>query len=276
MRFVSLVHVEVNCSIPDDADFVAVTRSWLERGAAFFPALFDKVRSGAASARFVDQPRGARMSTRKFSERGWEQRLAGLETRPLGLTLSMWDDSEDALGSVEITAIDEHFDRPGQVRLTLNARAPELTAADAGERWMSFLADRVGSRSVDYGQVVLDANVDHSTSLDMALNRIFIDSIEESTKFLRGYGWITLCPAVLADRLGGPSALEASEAFVEVRKLPSGDVLLLATATPQEFDETALRRVWTAVAPVLPPGQPRRVTGYEHNEVILEDAADAM
>lgn len=75
MRFVSLVHVEVNCSVPDDADFAAVTRGWLESGVAFFPALFDKVLSGVASAGFVDQPRGARMSHRKFSKRGWEQRL---------------------------------------------------------------------------------------------------------------------------------------------------------------------------------------------------------
>ena len=75
MRFVSLVHVEVNCSVPDDADFAAVTRGWLEAGVAFFPALFDKVLSGVASAGFVDQPRGARMSHRKFSKRGWEQRL---------------------------------------------------------------------------------------------------------------------------------------------------------------------------------------------------------
>ena len=87
-------------------------------------------------------------------------------------------------------------DRPGQVRLTLNARAPELSAADASERWMSFLADCVGSRSVGYGQVVLDGNINHATSLDMALTRNPIDSIEESAKFLRGYGWITLCPAV--------------------------------------------------------------------------------
>jgi hypothetical protein len=139
---------------------------------------------------------------------------------------------------------------------------------------MSFLADCVGSRSVDYGEVVLDANIDHATSLDMALDRVFIDSIEESAKFLRGYGWITLCPAVLADRLGGAAGLEASGAFVAVRSLPSGDVLLLATATPQEFDQAALRRVWSAVAPALPPGQPKLTTGYEHNEVILEDAAD--
>jgi hypothetical protein len=72
------------------------------------------------------------MSQRKFSKRGWEQRLTGLEPRPLGPTLSMWDESAEALGSVEITAIDEHFDQPGQVRLTLNARAPELSAAGAG------------------------------------------------------------------------------------------------------------------------------------------------
>ncbi|MEV8374826.1 hypothetical protein AB0P21_18965 [Kribbella sp. NPDC056861] len=270
MRSVSLVHVEVNCSLPDDEEFAMVARRWLEGGAAFFPELFDRLRSGAAIGAFVDQPRGARMSQRKFSLPGWEQRLAGLDNRPLGLTLSM---VEESLGSVEITAIDEHTDQPGQVRLTINARAPELLAPDSGERWMSFLADSVGSRSVDYGQVVLDGNINHSTALDMAVGRDFITSIEESSKFLRGYGWITLCPKVLADRLGGGAGLEASGAFVAVRTLDSGDVLLLATATPQEFDREALRRVWRALAPVLPPGLPEATVGYERNEVILEDAS---
>ncbi|NEA31693.1 hypothetical protein [Streptomyces sp. SID13031] len=160
------------------------------------------------------------------------------------------------------------------MRLTLNARAPELLAQGVGERWMSFLADCVGSRSVDYGQVVLDGNINHSTSLDAGLGRTFITSIKESAKFLRGYGWITLCPKVLADRLGGGAGLEASGAFVAVRTLDSGDVLMLATAIPREFDQEALRRVWRAVAPVLPPGLPEVTVGYEHNEVIYEDAAD--
>jgi hypothetical protein len=274
MRGVSLVHVEVNCSLPDDADFAAVARSWLEGGAAFFPELVNRLNSGAASGAFVDQPRDGRMAQRKFSRSGWERRLAGLDGRPLGQTLAIVDESEDPVGSIEITVVDEHVDMPGQVRLTLNARALELLAPEAGERWMSFLVDCVGSRSVDYGQITLDGNINHGTSLDMALRRDFITSIEESSKFLRGYGWITLCPAVLADRLGGGSALEATGAFVAVRTLSSGDVLLLATASPKEFDQAALRRVWHAVAPVLPPGLPKVTIGYERNEVILEDAAD--
>ncbi|TDD58902.1 hypothetical protein E1263_17110 [Kribbella antibiotica] len=273
MRRISLVHVEVNCSLPADADFAEVARSWLEGGAAFFPELFARLEAGAASGAFVDQPRGARMAQRKFSKSGWEQRLAGLGTRPLGLTLSMVDESDEHVGSVEITVIDEHAGLPGQVRLTVNARTPELLDPGSDERWMSFLADAVGSRSVDYGQVILDGNINHATSLDMAVRRIFIHSIEESSKYLRGYGWITLCPAALAARLGDGAGLEASAAFVAVRTLASGDVLLLATATPQEFDQEALRRVWRALAPVLPPGKPKVKVGYERNEVVLEDAA---
>ncbi|MEU0094482.1 hypothetical protein [Kribbella sp. NPDC006257] len=184
------------------------------------------------------------------------------------------DESEESTGSVQITAIDEHGGKPGQVRLTIDARTPELLAADSGERWMSFLADSIGSRSVDYGQIVLDGNINHSTSLDMALGRDFITSIEESTTFLRGYGWITLCPKVLADRLGGAAGLLASEAFVAVRRLESGDVLLQATESPREFDDDALCLAWIALAPILPPGLPKLSPGYERNEVILENAGD--
>ncbi|MFC9688335.1 hypothetical protein ACFTSF_07315 [Kribbella sp. NPDC056951] len=273
MRGFSLVHAEVNCALPDDADFAAVARRWMEGGVALFPELFARLESGAASAAFVDQPRGGRMAQRKFSESGWQQRLAGLAGRPEGLTLDVVDDSEEPIGAVEITVVDEHAGLPGQVRLTINTRTLDQLDADSGRRWLSFLADAVGSRSVDYGQVTLDGNVNHATSLDMAVGRIFIHSIAESSTFLRGYGWITLCPGVLAERLGRAAGLEASGAFEAVRTLESGDVLLLATATPKEFDREALRKVWRALAPVLPPGRPKSEVGYERNEVILEDAA---
>ncbi|MFK4088500.1 hypothetical protein ACI2LF_30585 [Kribbella sp. NPDC020789] len=280
MRHVAGLHAEVNCSIPDDADFAAVARAWMQRGSALFPELFGKVRAGAARATFVDQPRDGRMMSHRFSESGWDARLAGLDRRPLGLTLAMSDGPEqmsmpdgrpETDQRAEVSVIDEHFDKPGQVRLTITTTG--ASGPDAGDRWMSLLADCVGDRSVDYGQVILDGNINHSTSLDMALGRTFIDSIEESRKFLRGYGWITLCPAVLAERLGGVAGLEASEAFVAVRQLQSGDVLLQATATPQEFDEDALCLAWIALAPVLKPGKPEVSLGYERNEVILEDAA---
>ena len=125
MRFVSLVHVEANCSVPDDADFAAVTRGWLESGVAF-PSV---VRQGPfrGGQRGVRGPAPGRADvTPEVLEARMGAAPAGLEARPLGLTLWMWDDSDEALGSVEIFAIDEHFDQPGQVRLNTSGRPQDV------------------------------------------------------------------------------------------------------------------------------------------------------
>ncbi|TDD58904.1 hypothetical protein E1263_17120 [Kribbella antibiotica] len=279
------LHVEVNCAIRDDAEFAAVARGWMERGLALFPGLVEELQSGNARGTFVDQPRNGRMAARKFSKSGWQKRLAALDGRPEGLTLAISDgpdemtmpdeSSPDTHQDAEITVTDGYVGRPGQTRFVVHAiRTPEIMGADGGERLRSFLADCFGSQSVDYGDVRLDGNRGYATSLDSALHRDFIDSIERSAEFLRGYGWITLCPTVLADRLGGVAGLEASKAFAVVQSQASGDVLLQATDSPQQFDHDALRRVWSALAPVLHPGSPERRPGHEDDEVILEDAAN--
>ncbi|TDD58901.1 hypothetical protein E1263_17105 [Kribbella antibiotica] len=284
MRQVSYLRVEVNCSIPDDAKFAEVARRWMEHGLALFPSLFAELQSGEAHGMFIDQPRGGRMVSRKFSLSGWEKRLGALKGRPEGLTLAISngpdettmpdESSPDTHQDAEITVIDGHIGMPGQVRLVVHAiRTPELMGSDGGECVRSFLEDCVGDVSIDYGDVRLDGNRGHATSLDSALRRDFIASIQQSKEFLRGYGWITVCPSELVERVGGTASLEASKAFADIRVQRSGDVLLQATDSPEEFDQDALRRVWSALGPVLHPGGPQRRPGHEDDEVILEDAA---
>ncbi|GAA0940182.1 hypothetical protein GCM10009554_30650 [Kribbella koreensis] len=261
-----------------------MARGWLEGGAELFPELFGELGKGVVHGGFVDQaPVTARMSRSKFSVAGWKKRLAGLAERPVGLTLTMTG-APDPLPQpgepfekyewASISMVDEHGGTAGMLRLTIAAGTAASWGTDAGDRWMSFLAEVVGSVTVVYGEVAVNGNVHHTTAFDSAIGRNHLDSLAQSSEYIRGYSWITLCPAVLVERVGGVKGLRASGAFAEVRLLGSGDVLLLATSTPQEFDRAALRRVWVALAPVLPAGLPKLPIHEEHLEVVLEDAAD--
>jgi hypothetical protein len=281
MRDVVFLRAEVNCLLADDAEFAGVVRPWFERGAELFPGLFGQLgKSGLAQGSFVDQAPGtARMSSAKYSTAGWRRRLSGLADRPAGLALSVSVELDEPSGdaqSVDISMTDEHAGTPGLVRLTIDASNGSDGAWGPGtaERWITFLADCVASQPVLYGEVGLDGNIGHTTSFDAAIGRNHLVSFRQSSEYLRGYSWITLCPAVLADRLGGAAGLRASGAFAEVRQFGSGDVLVLATLTPQEFDQAALRRVWVALAPVLPAGLPKLPIHEKHLDVVFEDVAD--
>lgn len=107
----------------------------------------------------------------------------------------------------------------------------------------------------------------------MVLNRRHKQSLNDSRRLLRGYGLATVVPAELVDRLGGVRELADTGAFVRVEPLRAGGVVLQATATLPQYDDEAMRRVFRALAPVLPPGTPRPVPGYEDVRVVYEDAA---
>lgn len=91
----------------------------------------------------------------------------------------------------------------------------------------------------------------------------------------RSYSWVTVVPAELVGRLGGAGRLRATGAFVAVEELPSGGLWLQATETPAHYAEDAVHRVFQALAPALPVGQPRRDPADENvRRLVWEDAAD--
>lgn len=112
-----------------------------------------------------------------------------------------------------------------------------------------------------------------NTSLDNALARAY-RSEREARQWLRGYSWVTVVPRELTERLGGADALRATGAFFEVEELPYGGVWLQATERPEDYGPEAVRRVFQAVAPVLPPGIPRHYGSQPKRPLVYEDAAN--
>lgn len=69
-------------------------------------------------------------------------------------------------------------------------------------------------------------------------------------------------------RLGGAASLRASGAFFEVVELSYGGLLLRATPTFDEYDDTAIGIVFRTLAPVLLTGRTEHVQGFEHCNLV--------
>ncbi|WRZ87699.1 hypothetical protein OHB54_00485 [Streptomyces sp. NBC_01007] len=110
-------------------------------------------------------------------------------------------------------------------------------------------------------------------NLDAVLRRRRRTSLREGRQFLRGYAWVTVCPAELAARLGGAAALEDSGAFHRVLPLRAGGVLLQASATMDGYTDQVMERVFEALAPVLPPGEPSPDPARPYMRFVPRDAA---
>lgn len=139
------------------------------------------------------------------------------------------------------------------------------------------LYDLCQREDLDFASVG-DRFVESNTRLEWALHRKAADGMREARKWLRGYSWITVVPRELAERLGGARAMTESGAFWQVEALPSGGLWLRATERIDEYGPENVRRIFTALAPVLPPGQPqttwRGTRDRQSWRTIQEDAAD--
>lgn len=131
---------------------------------------------------------------------------------------------------------------------------------------------REGAAGADplYGELTVDGPARmHRTALDVALGRSAEYSAGSGRAALRGYEWVTVCPAELAARID-----PAVGGFVEVTDLAGGGRLLRATADIGGWTQDAARAVFVALAPVLPDGLPERKEGEDLSRVVFADAAE--
>ncbi|WP_405555269.1 DUF3396 domain-containing protein [Streptomyces canus] len=139
---------------------------------------------------------------------------------------------------------------------------------------VDFLREALEGANPAFGRIELNGTVEE-TNLDAALRRKKRTSMRESRQFLRGYAWVTVCPAELLARLGGASALEASGAFYRVIPLRAGGALLQASETLAGYSDAVMERVFVALAPVLPEGEPHPDPACPDLRFVPRDAATA-
>ncbi|MGW6212400.1 hypothetical protein [Streptomyces sp. NPDC055109] len=120
----------------------------------------------------------------------------------------------------------------GQGELLTLGRTSSLHVLGGGSAWRPSAAvtlnapdDSPSCRAlVDFLHTALDPsapafgriegnNFHELTNLDAAPRRRKRTSLRESRQFLRGYAWVTVCPAELTARLGGAAKLERLGAF---------------------------------------------------------------
>lgn len=153
---------------------------------------------------------------------------------------------------------------------SVSADAPD--DAESCAALVDFLHAALDTSNPTFGRIEW-RNFNELTNLDAVLRRKKRTSRRESRRFLRGYAWATVCPAELAARLGGAAALENSRAFHRVLPLRAGGVLLQASDTLAGYTDQVMERVFEALAPVLPQGEPHPDPAYPEMRFVPRDAA---
>lgn len=139
---------------------------------------------------------------------------------------------------------------------------------------VDFLSEALDGSSPTFGRIEFD-NFNELTNIEAVLRRRKRKSLRESRQTLRGYAWVTVCPAELLARLGGASALEVSGAFHRVVPLSAGGVLLQASETLGGYTDDVMERVFATLAPVLPEGEPHPDPAYPYMRFVPRNAATA-
>lgn len=238
----------VNVERPDPR----LARAWLEASVThLFPDLWALPRAGHVTVTpYEDGP----INTWKRTPERWEQALAAL------------DQPDTIPETVSVGLVQgERFGRASAG--WASDRGVELGAGTSNDAdWFGFLVSLLADANPSYGQVSSSAEgASTYTELDMALLRHARESFVAGRTALRGYSWITVVPAELAGRVD-PSTMHRTAS------LPGGGLILQATATPAEYDEAAVCKVFRAVAQALPPGLPKQPPA-RNLQVVFEDAS---
>jgi hypothetical protein len=216
----------------DDQRFVEVVRAWCDEALARLLPAFD--RPGGQSGRgltawiAVLPTSRSEVETAPYTPEAWSAIIADLGGR-LDSSLAIFgpEAEEPTRGRLSVSrTLDGRW-----VSLLVQAVADWHDANDAVycTRWVDFLAATLDQANPAFG-VVTDDNLVNATAVDVVLHRRHKRSLDDSRRFLRGYGFATVVPTELVDRLGGVRELADTGAFVRVQSLRGGGVVLQATA----------------------------------------------
>jgi hypothetical protein len=290
--------------LPDDGQFAQAAGAWLEHASRVLGAdLWEQLHRSLPLAEQAEWnhphgephgvwgsvtvlPRGGQQQAtghHPYSPESFEWMLTELANRPLsaGFQLRQLDEAGvpyEGSGKLAVAVAVEE-DQPEWVQLcagsTLFGAEHDPMRPQVSQRWADVLREMAERVDASFGHLCDDASAE-GTALDATLFRGGeVESMLQGRRVLRGYSWVTVCPAELARRLGGRSALAATGAFAVVDQLPHGGVWLQATPDFASYDQRAVREVFKALAPVLPAGKPERDPFDDRpRRLVWEDAAD--
>ncbi|GAA2077179.1 hypothetical protein [Actinomadura alba] len=220
---------------------------------------------------------GGRLSL--YSIGAWEKFLKGLSRGPhyAKLEMSPLDVNGKPESKIARISVERLRDDPEWVHFSAIANQSFLNWQESPKRqndWASLVQGQAEVQRSSFGNVTND-DIGNQTALEAILPHSVWDTILNSRQELRGYSWVTICAAEIAERLGGVDVLRRTGAFYEVTKLSYGGLFLRATPALNEYDDVAVRKVFEALAPVLLSGRTERIRGYEHLKLVYNvDAAD--
>lgn len=278
----------LNVHLPDDKGFAQVAGAWFERASReLAPGAWDELQSSVPLATEPEAPTDAygvaggvwaylEVLPRPGQGPGWTALYApetfgdaveALRRRPARAAFVLCrlrgDGSmgTDDVQAMTVSVSTERAD-PSWVQLQVVSGLPEgdgdLRLPGVGERWAELVKSLAAETDVAFGHVCDDAGPYAGTALESTLRKISrLDGQRGAgERYLRGYSWITVVSRPVAERLGGVDQVVATGAFAQVERLPAGGLWLRATDRFIDYDEAAVRRVFLAVAPVLPAGVP--------------------
>lgn len=188
---------------------------------------------------------------------GWDAMRQELLRAPETAFVTLWSESPDT-PAAHVRSSSINVRRPnmgGQLTLGDALGSPDDPAyCDSAVEFLIAALDAVNPAFAWLGD---NGPATYDTNLDCVLGRRVRDSVREARTFLRGYSWTTVCPEELSQRLGGPQALAATGAFHRIIPLTAGGVVIQATRTVADYTDDAVRRVFDALRPILPPGKPQ-------------------
>ncbi|HVK23182.1 MAG TPA: hypothetical protein VM677_17640 [Actinokineospora sp.] len=126
---------------------------------------------------------------------------------------------------------------------------------------VEFLDSMISDTDPAFGCVSTRFAMQEDTELDYAMGRRYDESLACSREYLRGYSWITLVPNELVHRLGGAKTIK-NAGFHRVVPHFSGAAIIVAAPTGEEYPDS-VPGLFRTLAPVLPPGKPKQVYGYD-------------
>ncbi|TCO12831.1 hypothetical protein EV652_1282 [Kribbella steppae] len=203
-------------------------------------------------------------SLRQWTPRNWQQFLG--KASDLSIEMSAKFSTLNSFGhsgepSLTISA---HRHRKLKDWVSLSAvyvvgdmRSPALPG-DVPALWRDFLYSYVEQWPPAFGYLADDSIAAGATRtpLEARTQTFPTDTLPQTDSFLRGYSWITVTSAQVAERAGGIGALQRTGAFARIAELPTGGLVLQATPLMSEYGGSAVRRVFEALRAVLPDQTP--------------------